>query len=106
MSLINEEMDQELRRHARVDDDIVLYWREASPGELSEGLDRDKLTATISSLSSQIDLLNLETGNLLQGIEQIHPVLAEYLKVLERKIDALARAVTANDHTRLLFSTR
>jgi len=106
MSLSNEDVDRELRRHARVDDDIVLFWREASPEEISEEPARQKISDNISSLSSQLGLLNLETDNLLQGIEESHPVLAEYLKVLERKIETLARALTANDPSRSLFSTR
>ena len=106
MSLDNEDVDQELRRHARVDDDIVLFWREARQEEMDEELARGKTPAGIFSLNSQLSLLNVETDDLLPGIAQIHPLLAEYLKILERKVEAIARAVTANENRHLVLSTR
>jgi hypothetical protein len=105
MSLSNEKLERDLRRHARVDDDIVLFWRQASPDDLSDEMGCENFPTDRASLSAKINLLNLESDCLLQSIGQSHPLLADYLKILERKIDVIARALAAHEPSRLL-STR
>jgi len=83
---------QERRRHVRVDDDIVLIWREVAPDEIPEAIDQEAIPIDFP-LFTQIKLLSLETGELLQRIGQDQPLLAEYLKIMELKIDILSQAL-------------
>jgi len=93
MSTNPMDANQERRRHARVDDDIVLFWREVGPEEIQEAFAQQEEPFDFFSPSAQIKLLSLETGELSQRIGQDQPVLAEYLKILERQVDILSRAI-------------
>lgn len=92
MSANNEDVGQEERRgHARIDDDVILNWRGVQPDEIPEPLTR--VDVPIFSRSTQISLLDFETGNLLKFIGQEDALLAEYLNILEQKLDIVADAV-------------
>ena len=108
------------RRHERVDDEIMMYWRVVQPDEIPEEIESDweakqdepsvevgNVTESVAecSLSSQLKLLSLETAELLKRIGRTDPVLVKYLTVLERKVDALSSAVIAQDNLALNHST-
>jgi hypothetical protein len=108
MALSNEIVieNHERRRHGRIDDEIVMFWREVNPDEIPEEVDKDQMPDADYPLSSQMKLLSLETAELLKRIGRTNPLLAEYLTVLERKIDALASEVIVKDNFTHCHSTR
>lgn len=85
---------RERRRHPRVDDDIVLMCRQVKAEEVPEKLTHEENPPFLFPLASQLNLLGLEANYSFKSIEETHPVLAEYLKSLERRIDILARAIS------------
>lgn len=97
MSLSHNPVARERRRHMRIDDDIVLHWREVKPEEVPEELSREHEHRIRFPLASQMKLLSRETNELLHRIAQENALLAEYLRTLERKIDALARTLIAHE---------
>ncbi len=111
----------ERRRHDRIDDEIILYWRVVKPDEIPEEISNDwevkpdEIPVKVSdntesvadcSLSSQLKLLSLETAELLKRIGRVDPLLAKYLTLLERKVDALASAVIVQDNVTLSHSSQ
>ena len=97
--------NQERRRHARVDDDIVLFWREVVSEEIPEALVHTEDPFDFS-LSSQIKLLSLETRELSHRIGQDQPLLAEYLEILGRQVDILSRAIEGKQDRATHLPTR
>jgi len=112
--------NSERRRHDRIDDEIMMYWKVVKPEEIPDEISQDweavpneipdeisNITESVAecSLSSQIKLLSSETSELLKRIGQANPLLAKYLTVLERKIDVLASAVVIQDDINQNHST-
>ena len=112
--------NSERRRHDRVDDEIMMYWKVVKPEDIPEEISKDwemipdgipmeisNNTESVAecSLASQIKLLSLETAELLKRIGRADPLLAKYLTVLERKVDALASAVIVQDDINQSHST-
>ena len=112
--------NSERRRHDRVDDEIMMYWKVVKPEDIPEEISKDwemmpdGIPMEISnntepvaecSLASQIKLLSLETSELLKRIGRTDPLLAKYFTVLERKVDALANAVIVQDDINQNHST-
>ena len=112
--------NSERRRHDRVDDEIMMYWKVVKPEDIPEEISKDwemmpdEIPMEISnntesvaecSLASQIKLLSLETAELLKRLGRTDPLLAKYLTVLERKVDALASAVIVQDDINKSHST-
>lgn len=108
MALSNEEFmqNQERRRHERFDDEIMMFWREVSPEDVPEDETLDKEPVADFPLSSQMKLLSMESAELLKRISRANPLLAEYLTVLERKVDILASTVLGQDNFIHSHSTR
>jgi hypothetical protein len=84
---------RERRRYFRIEDEIVLFLRQVTPEQicLDDALDSHPLDAF--SLSARLDLLTQEARMPLRRIARDQPELAEYLKILERKIELIARAL-------------
>jgi len=112
--------NSERRRHDRVDDEIMMYWKVVKPEDIPEEISKDwemipdgipmeisnnAETVAECSLASQIKLLSLETSELLKRIGSTDPLLAKYFTVLERKVDALASAVIVQDEINQNHST-
>lgn len=88
-----QEPAKERRRYFRIEDEIVLFLRQVTPEQacLNESLDDYPLDAF--SLSARLDLLSQEARSPLRRIAREQPELAEYLKLLDRKIELIARAL-------------
>ena len=87
----------ERRRYFRIKDDIILFHKEVSPEDVPELEAYQEHTVDSFSLSSRLDLLTVESRSLLRKVEREHPETADFLKVMEQKIDLLARALLAKD---------
>ena len=108
MAISNEVVIQnkERRRHDRIDDEMVMFWREINSDEIPEDISAHPTQTSDFSLSSQIKLLSLEMGPLLKKIGRANPLMAEYLTLMDRKIDALASSIIVKDHLTHCHTTR
>ena len=89
------EPSQERRRYFRIKGDMVLLHKEVAPEEISVPTEARELPPNPFTVSSTLDLLTQESRTLLRRIERDSPEVADFLKVLERKIDVLSRAFLA-----------
>jgi len=98
--------DQERRLQERVDDEILLLWREVQADEIPEEIANEMEATDDFSLYSQLMLLSMESGELLKRIKRVNPLFAEYLTILERKVDTLTNAVLSKDDIPQTHTTR
>jgi hypothetical protein len=91
------EQNHERRRYFRIEDNIVLFYREIDTRDTAEPPVDSEPALDSFALSAELDLLTLESHGLLRRIERDYPGVAEYLQILEQKIDLIARALLASD---------
>lgn len=86
----NDALDDR-RGHFRVDDHIHLRWSELDPA--GERALTEELAAGGAACSQVAELRALSTqmSNVLAGIRKRDPEVAQYLTMLDRKIDTVAR---------------
>ncbi|HUL12106.1 MAG TPA: PilZ domain-containing protein [Methylococcaceae bacterium] len=87
----------ERRRYFRIDDDIILFPREVAADQVPQGETFQEHALDSFSLSSRLDLLTVESRSHLRRIERDHPAVADFLKILEQKIDLVARALLSSE---------
>lgn len=88
---------QDRRRFFRIDDAINLYYKVVDENlvvasKVTEGL------LDNCSLITALDMLDQEGRFVLSNIEQQQPEVAEYLRIIDSKVNLLAQAVTQKDH--------
>jgi hypothetical protein len=84
------EPDKERRRYFRIKEDIILFYSEIAPHDIPNNSCQE-LPLDPFTLSSTLELLTQESRTLLRRIERDSPDIADFLKVIERKIDAITR---------------
>ncbi|HYE36236.1 PilZ domain-containing protein [Methylocaldum sp.] len=84
--------EKERRRYFRIEEEIILFFREILPDEIPDNRSLQDLPLDPFSLSSNLDLLTQESRKLFRKIERDSPEISDFLKVLERKIDLIGRA--------------
>jgi len=84
--------ENERRRYFRIEDEIVLFFSEIAPDEIPDDRSPRDFPLDSFALSASLDLLTQESRKLLRKIERDSPEIGNFLKVLERKIDLVARA--------------
>lgn len=89
--------NNERRRYFRIDDNIILFFREIDARELIQPQDNVEPAMDTFSLTAELDLLTLESRGYLRRIEREYPGVADFLQLLEQKIDLVARALLVND---------
>ena len=85
---------KERRQFFRIDDDINLFFKKIDINILqnrSESTSDEVLNHC--SLAAALDILGQESQVILSRVERSYPDVAEYLKVIDSKIDLLSRAV-------------
>jgi len=92
MSEPSRHLQDERRRFFRIDDELVFFYRkidEVTANRMTAGT-QDILGN--ASLTAALDVLSQESSLLMRRIERNQPDIADYLKVLENKIELLVRA--------------
>jgi len=93
MELVNgRDAEKERRRYFRIEDEIILFFREIAPDEIPDNRSPRDFPLDSFSLSASLDLLTQESRKLLRKIERDSPEIGSFLRVVERKIDLIARA--------------
>ncbi|BCX89948.1 hypothetical protein MIN45_P2322 [Methylomarinovum tepidoasis] len=88
----------ERRRFFRVEDEIVLVYRPIAPEDMPPVEAFQNQLVDHFSLTSTLAYLTQESQAQLHRIERENPAVADYLKTLERKIEALAQAVMISNN--------
>jgi PilZ domain-containing protein len=81
------------RRFFRIEDEINLYYKRVDEELLKVNNHGSEDILGHCSLSAALDMLSQEAQLTLRRLERNEPDVADYLKVLENKIDLIARAV-------------
>ncbi len=82
------------RRYFRVEDTVLLDYRESTPEELRGAMRRLDLSPGRGfSLTAAFDTLTQEARFIKQKVRATNQATAQYIDLLERKIDMLAQAI-------------
>ncbi|BBA37268.1 type IV pilus assembly PilZ [Methylocaldum marinum] len=87
-----KDTEKERRRYFRIEDEIILFFREIAPDDIPDNRSPRDFPLDSFALSASLDLLTQESRKLLRKIERDSPEVGDFLKVLERKIDLVARS--------------
>lgn len=82
----------ERRRYFRIEEHVILLFREVADGELPDGVEPPSAPFT---LAAQLELLSRESRALMRRVERESPAIAEYLKLLDRKLELIGRSLVA-----------
>lgn len=90
--MTDQDKNTERRRFFRINDDIFLEYDLLSENEYSNAQEElDAIKHTAFSMSAEFATLNNEFHPLLNNIKQNTPDIAQYLELLNQKIDALSQ---------------
>lgn len=91
--------DQERRRFFRIDDDIYLNYETISEDEYQKAADFTQQSYNNAfSLTADFANLNNEIHPVFNNIKQSNPELAQYLELLNLKIDTLGKHLFENEN--------
>ncbi len=94
----DKDQQEERRRYFRIDDEIVLIFKEVGEGVVPnpEKFENEEILDAFS-LSSALDVLTQESRVHLKKLERRQPDVAEIFKNLERKIDLIVQNLLVNE---------
>ncbi len=85
--------NKERRRFFRIDDEVNLYYRKVDENSPTK-VDRiSEQLLSNCSLTSALEMVSQEARPLLVRIEKDNPEIAQYLKLIDTKIDLVSQAV-------------
>lgn len=94
------EHERERRRYFRIEEQVILSFREISPKDIpdtTEFKELSELPCNPFALASSLELLSQESRTLLRKFERESPDIAECLKVIERKVDLIGRVFVSRE---------
>ena len=97
MAMVSSENQSERRRYFRIEDEIILSYRAIPLNEVPEFDTFREHAPDLFTLAAHLELVNAESSTLLRKIERNDPVIGDYLRCLEQKIDLIARALITQD---------
>lgn len=89
---MSEQQPQERRRFYRIDEAVGLSVEELTP-EQSEARRKDVGEVPTGTLIGELHMERESLLPVMRELETTHPAIARYLKLLERQVDLLARAI-------------
>lgn len=87
------DLSSDRRRFFRIDDEIRLYYKKIPDNQLQDNSATGLNAFGDCSLATALDMMTQESQVSLHRLERNDPDVAEYLKVLNNKIDLVARAL-------------
>lgn len=81
------------RRFFRINDEVDLYYRKIAQQEACEASHIDENVLTGDALPQIMEAVEQEMNGILKRIETAQPEVAQYLKLLDYKIDMLAECL-------------
>lgn len=98
--------NSERRRYFRIEDEVILFFREVRPEEVPEYGTFQEQDLDAFTLSSKLDLLTSESRPMLRRIEREYPEVGGFLRIMEQKIDLVARTILTRETELLEQPTR
>lgn len=89
----NNNNAEERRRFFRIDDEVNLFYQKVDEKTVLEPSYISDNVLSNCSLSSALDMLSQDSATLLYRLERNHPDVAEYLKLIDSKVDLIAQAI-------------
>ncbi len=83
----------ERRRFFRIDDEINLFYKQVAPDSIHGGPEMAGELLNNCSLAAALDILSQESKIIFNRIERSDSDIAEYLKIMDNKINLLARTI-------------
>lgn len=85
--------EEDRRRFFRIDDEVNLIYKKVDVQQVTEQSHVDDNILGNFSLVAAMDTLNQESQLILHRLEKADPDIANYLKLMDDKIELIARAV-------------
>jgi hypothetical protein len=90
----NEKFWQERRKYFRIDDNVMLKYRVIPTEEVAATTERLKApTPSAFSLSSDFAEMREQMTLLRRGIEKSTPQIAQYMQMIDKKLDLVAKVL-------------
>lgn len=84
---------EDRRRFFRIDDEVSLFYKIVDEQKMITASQVTDDVLSNCSLITALDVLDQESRIIMYRLEKIQPEIAEYLKIVESKINLLAQAV-------------
>ena len=97
---------EERRRFFRIDDEVNLVYKKIDEKAAIESSHISEHILSHCSLSAAIETISQESALLLNRLERNQPEVADYLRLVENKIDLLVQAIMMQDTLFTEQSTR
>ncbi|MGD0961242.1 MAG: PilZ domain-containing protein [Methylomonas sp.] len=97
---------EEKRRYFRVDDTINLHFKIIDHGTLNKFSHISSDVLSNCSLNSAIEILNQDSRALFARLERKDPEFAEFLKIMDTKINLIAQALSIKEQAFFEHDTR
>jgi len=85
--------DKERRRFFRIDDQVNLYYKKVDEKKVTPASHMSDNVLGNCSLSAALELISQESRVMMHRLERTEPDVADYLKLIESKIDLISQAV-------------
>ncbi|MGR9115202.1 MAG: PilZ domain-containing protein [Gammaproteobacteria bacterium] len=84
---------KERRRFFRIDDEVNLYYKKVDEKIISQSSHLSDNVLANCSLAAALDMISQESRMMMTRIERNSPDIADYLKLIDSKIDLVSQAV-------------
>jgi hypothetical protein len=89
--------EAERRRYFRIEDEIILSYRAVPADDVPETGTFREHEPDVFTLAAHLEILSAESATLLRKIEREDSILGDYLRILEQKMDLVARALVSRE---------
>lgn len=93
MDKINMAQTEDRRRFFRIDDEVNLFYKKIDEKLVHEPHHVSDNILNSCSLSTALEMVSQESAALLHRLDKTLPDVAEYLRIIETKIDLLGQAI-------------
>lgn len=93
MDKINMAQTEDRRRFFRIDDEVNLFYKKIDEKRVHEPHRVSDNILNSCSLSTALEMVSQESTALLHRLDKTLPDVAEYLRIIETKIDLLGQAI-------------
>lgn len=83
---------KERRRYFRIDDEVNLYYKKVDEKIITQSSLSDNVLANCS-LTAALEMISQESRLMMSRIERNTPDIADYLKLIDSKIELLSQAI-------------
>jgi PilZ domain len=93
MDKINTARAEDRRGFFRIDDEVSLFYKKIDEKRVTEPHHVSDNILTSCSLSTALEMVSQDSALLLHRLEKNQPEVADYLKLIDTKVDLLAQAI-------------